>query len=435
MQENITQHRESLALRLETLIRIRWLAVIGQTIAVLFVYFQLGFDLLLLPCLLIIGASAWLNIFLKFRYPGNVRWRGRAITALLAYDILQLSVLLYLTGGIQNPFAMLIAVPVVVSAAAQKIEQSVPLLMLSIILSGALVFFHQPLPWFETGAMELPLELRAGIWVAIVSTMGFTAIYTYRVANESRKLADALAATEIVLQREQHISNLDGLAAAAAHELGTPLATISLVSKEMMLSTNVDTSLHEDATLLKSQADRCREILRKISTLSSEEDENIVKLSVQVLMEEVVAPYRGTDIQLTCEQVGDGPIPVTKRNAAILYGLGNLVENAIDFARQSVIFECDWTDQNITFTIRDDGKGFPLGVLEKIGDPYISDRTNNTQMSGGGLGLGLFIAKTLLERNGATLTFANYKENKTVGAEVVVSWLRSDFEKHSQEAL
>lgn len=430
MQENITQHRESLALRLETLIRIRWLAVIGQTIAVLFVYFQLGFELLLLPCLLIIGASAWLNVFLRFRYPGNVRWRGRAITALLAYDILQLSLLLFLTGGIQNPFAMLIAVPVVVSAAAQKIGQVIPLLLLAIILSGFLVFFHQPLPWFEPGGMQFPLELRGGIWVAIVSTMGFTAIYTYRVANESRKLADALAATEIVLQREQHISNLDGLAAAAAHELGTPLATVSLVSKELMLSADKGSPLFEDASLLKSQADRCREILRKISTLSSEGDENIANLTVQVLMEEVSTPHRGLQIDLNIEHSGEGSFPITKRNAAVLYGLGNLLENAVDFAKHTVTFRCHWTQENVTFTILDDGKGFSLGVLDKIGDPFISSRSGQNKQSGGGLGLGLFIAKTLLERNGATLSFANHGTGKKSGAEVIVNWQRSEFEKH-----
>lgn len=428
MQELIVQHRQNLALRLETLTRIRWFAVIGQIIAIFFVHFQLGFEFLVLPCLAIVGASIWLNIFLRFRYPGNVRWRGRAITALLAYDILQLSVLLYLTGGIQNPFAVLIAVPVVVSAAAQKFSQSVPLFLLAVLVSGILVFYYQPLPWYENQTMIFPLELRIGIWVAIVSTMGFTAIYMYRVANETRKLADALAATEIVLQREQHISNLDGLAAAAAHELGTPLATISLVSKEILLSSEENTSLHDDASLLKSQADRCREILRKISTLSSEGDENIVSFSVRVLMEEVCEPYRGGETELQLELHGSGPIPITKRNPAILYGLGNLVENAFDFAKSAVRFTCEWTEQSVEFTIRDDGGGFPAGILERIGEPYISVRTGGNRVSGGGLGLGLFIAKTLLERNGATLKFDNYEIENVSGAQVVVNWKREDFE-------
>jgi two-component system sensor histidine kinase RegB len=429
VQENITQHRESLALRLDTLTRIRWLAVIGQTITVLFVYFQFGFDLLLLPCLLVIAASAWLNIFLRFRYPGNVRWRGQAVTALLSYDILQLSVLLFLTGGIQNPFAMLIAVPVVVSAAAQKSKEVLPLFILALLASIFLVFFHLPLPWFEAGGMVMPLELKFGIWVAIVSTMGFTSVYTYRVANESRKLADALAATEIVLQREQHISNLDGLAAAAAHELGTPLATITLVSKELLLSAEKNSSLYEDAELLKSQAERCREILKKISTLSSQEDENIATLSVGLLMEEVAEPHRESGIELILDQNGDQPPPVIRRNAAVLYGLGNLVENAVDFASTKVVFTGEWTPDAVIFTVRDDGNGFPINILEKIGEPFISKRTSIQENSGGGLGLGLFIAKTLLERSGAELIFANNSGEQGSGAVVTIRWPRAVFEK------
>ena len=429
MQENITQHRESLALRLATLIRIRWLAVLGQTITVLFVYFQFGFDVLLLPCLLVIAASAWLNIFLRLRYPANARWRGQAVTALLAYDILQLAVLLFLTGGLQNPFAMLIVVPVVVSAAAQKVREVLPLFILAVMISILLVFFHMPLPWFQPGGMEMPLQLKAGIWVAIVSTMGFTSVYAYRVANESRKLADALAATEIILQREQHISNLDGLAAAAAHELGTPLATITLVAKELLLSAEKGSSLHEDAELLKSQAERCREILKKISSLSSQEDENIAYLSVPLLMEEVVEPHRERGVELVLEQTGDAPAPVTRRNAAVLYGLGNLLENAVDFAGSQVRFTCEWTRDQITFTIEDDGEGFPQNIIEKIGEPFVSGRSGMKENSGGGLGLGLFIAKTLLERNGAQLDFSNKTGKNGSGAKVMIIWTRQSFER------
>ncbi len=259
--------------------------------------------------------------------------------------------------------------------------------------------------------------------------MGFTSVYTYRVANESRKLADALAATEIILQREQHISNLDGLAAAAAHELGTPLATITLVAKELLLSAEKGSSLHEDAELLKSQAERCREILKKISSLSSQEDENIAFLSVPLLMEEVADPHRERGIELLLEQTGDAPVPVTRRNAAVLYGLGNLLENAVDFAGSQVRFTCDWTPDLITFTIEDDGEGFPQNILEKIGEPFVSGRSGMKETSGGGLGLGLFIAKTLLERNGAQLDFSNQTRKNGSGAKVMIIWPRQSFER------
>ena len=428
MSESPALYRENLALRLETLIRIRWLAVIGQTVAVLFVHFVMGFDFLLLPCMLLIAMSAWLNVFLRLRYPGNVRWRGQSVTALLGYDILQLAVLLYLTGGIQNPFVVLIAVPVVISAASQRVRNVIPLLLFAMGISLVLVFYHEPLPWFETSKLSLPLELKAGIWVALASTTCFTAIYIFRVADKSRKLADALAATELVLQREQLMTNLDGLAAAAAHELGTPLATISLVAKEMMNEAEEGSVLREDVELLKSQADRCREILKKISSLSSEGDENILTLTIGVLMEEVAAPYRETEKQVIISLTGKGEEPATRRNAAILYGISNILENAVDFATSRIFFTADWDEQSVRLTITDDGRGFSESILEKIGDPFISRRDESDLEKGGGLGLGLFIAKTLLERNGAALVFSNHRSDGQTGAQVEISWPRKGFE-------
>jgi two-component system sensor histidine kinase RegB len=420
---------ENLALRLGTLVRIRWLAILGQLLAVVFVHFMLGFELLFLPIMLVIAASAWLNLFLRFRYPGNVRWRGQSVTALLSYDILQLALLLYLTGGIQNPFSVLLAVPVVISAATQRARDVFPLLGLAVAAATLLVFFHQPLPWFTPEGLELPFELKGGIWVATLSAMGFTSIYTFRVADESRKLADALAATEIVLQREQHVTNLDGLATAAAHELGTPLATISLVSKEMLRELPEGSPMHEDALLLKSQTDRCREILKKISSLSSAEDENIANMSINLLMEEVATPYRDGPVKLELLQLGSRPGPIMRRNSAILYGIGNLLENAVDFANGRVVFTGLWNDERVVLKIEDDGPGFTSGLFERIGDPFITRRSARKQETGGGLGLGLFIAKTLLERNGATLEFENNEDADCSGARVTIAWQRSDFER------
>ncbi len=429
MTADSARRGESLALRLGTLVRIRWLAILGQLLAVVFVHFMLGFELLFLPIMLVIAASAWLNLFLRFRYPGNVRWRGQSVTALLAYDILQLALLLYLTGGIQNPFSVLLAVPVVISAATQRARDVFPLLGLAVAAATLLVFFHQPLPWFTPEGLELPFELKGGIWVATLSAMGFTSIYTFRVADESRKLADALAATEIVLQREQHVTNLDGLATAAAHELGTPLATISLVSKEMLRELPEGSPMHEDARLLKSQTDRCREILKKISSLSSAEDENIANMSINLLMEEVATPYRDGPVKLELLQLGSRPGPIMRRNSAILYGIGNLLENAVDFANGRVVFTGLWNDERVALKIEDDGPGFTSGLFEQIGDPFITRRSARQQETGGGLGLGLFIAKTLLERNGATLEFENNEDADRSGARVTIAWQRSDFER------
>jgi two-component system sensor histidine kinase RegB len=411
-------------LRLETLVAIRWLAILGQTLAVMVVAFGLGYEFHLSLCLALIAMSAWLNVFLRLRYRASFLLSDPAALALLCYDLLQLSMLLFLTGGLQNPFAVLLVVPVVVSAATQSPRFILPLGGLTVAAATLLVFFHQPLPW-ETGkSLQLPLAFVAGTWVAIVSTLVFTAVYAYRVADEARKLSDALAATELVLQREQHLSNLDGLAAAAAHELGTPLATIALVSKEMMRELSEDSPLREDASLLRSQAERCRQILQKLSSLSGEGDSHIGRLALSSLMEEVAAPHRSFGVELS---VGPGSVagePVFARNPGILYGLGNLVENAVDFAGTRVEFTAAWDAETITIVIRDDGPGFAREMLERLGEPFLTSRRRDPEATGGGLGLGLFIAKTLLERSGAQVDFANSDRTDTPGAIVTVRWLR-----------
>lgn len=413
-------------LRLETLVAIRWLAILGQTLAVTVVAFVLGYEFQLALCLALIAMSAWLNVFLRLRYKASYRLPDKAAMALLAYDILQLSALLYLTGGLQNPFSVLLVVPVIVSAATQSPRQILPLGGLTVAAATVLVFFHQPLPWEAGRSLDLPLALLAGTWVAIVSTLVFTAVYAYRVADEARKLSDALAATELVLQREQHLSNLDGLAAAAAHELGTPLATIALVSKEMMRELAEDSPLREDASLLRSQAERCRQILQKLSSLSGEGDSHIGRLALSSLMEEVAAPLRSFGVELAVTPGAKPGEPVLARNPGILYGLGNLLENAVDFAKTRVEFSAAWDGSIITVSIRDDGPGFSPNMIERVGEPFLTTRSRDPEAKGGGLGLGLFIAKTLLERSGATVEFANSRKAETPGALVTVRWRRDE---------
>ena len=409
--------------RLETLIKIRWLAVAGQTAAVCLVAFMLKFELPLAMCLFAIACSAWLNIFLRLRYPLNHRLSATTAIVLLAYDTCQLTLLLYLTGGLQNPFAILLVVPVIISATIQSVVQTLLLGSVAVLAATLLAFYHLPLPWEVTGQLKMPFLYVAGVWIAIISSLTFTAIYVFRVADESRKLANALAATELVLQREQHLSTLDGLAAAAAHELGTPLATIALVSKEMIRELDEDSPLHEDVLLLRSQAERCREILNKLSSLSEEGDTHIGSLSLPLMLEEVAAPHRDFGVELTLETSGNQPDPVFARNPAILYGLGNLVENAVDFARRKVTVHAAWDQDDIHIEIRDDGKGFKIELLERIGEPFVTTRNRANQETGGGLGLGLFIAKTLLERSGAILNFENSPAGER-GAIVTIRWPR-----------
>ncbi|MEM9332124.1 MAG: ActS/PrrB/RegB family redox-sensitive histidine kinase [Pseudomonadota bacterium] len=410
-------------LRLETMVKIRWLAVLGQTIAVLVVWLFLDFQFYPAFCFLLIAVSAVLNAILSIRYPANQRITQRATTMLLTYDLVQLALLLYLTGGLQNPFSVLLLVPVVISATTLSTLSTLMLGSVSILSATLLAFFHLPLPWITGEVLQLPRLYVAGMWVAIISSLSFMAIYAFRVADEARKLADALAATEIVLEREQHLSDIDGLAAAAAHELGTPLATIALVSKEMTRELEQDSLLYEDAKLLRSQAERCREILKTLTSLSTQEDQHIGKIPFSLILNEVSEPHRefGVEIDITT-QVG-GNEPLCMRNPGILYGLGNLVENAVDHATSQVVLNVAWDKSGIWITINDDGPGFDGEMSAKIGEPFVTSGGEGEPAKG--LGLGLFIAKTLLERSGAKLSFSNAPDDGLPGACARVEWPRS----------
>ncbi|MFK0687043.1 ActS/PrrB/RegB family redox-sensitive histidine kinase [Mesorhizobium sp. IMUNJ 23033] len=422
---NAPDFQQSQRLRLNTLIRLRWLAIVGQSLTVLLVAYGLKFPLPVSMCFALIACSAWMNLWLTFRYPAAHRLTPLSAFVILTFDSLQLAGLLYMTGGLTNPFSVLMTVPVVISAASLPLRLTAVLGALVMTAATLLVFFHQPLPWHEGAPLEMPFVYVAGIWMAVFSSIAFTAIYAFRVAEEARLLANALAATELVLQREQHLSALDGLAAAAAHELGTPLATIALVAKEMEKVLGDDPKYREDVTLLRSQSERCREILKRLTSLSSEGEAHLSRLPLTSLVEEVTAPHRDFGISIKLrpgERIGAEP--VGRRNPGVIYGLGNLVENAVDFARKTVTVRWSWDDEHVSFSIIDDGPGFPPEIIDRIGEPYMSTRQGNE--AGGGLGLGLFIAKTLLERSGATLDFRN-SSGLGEGAVVHISWPRSVF--------
>ncbi len=419
-------------LLLQTLVKLRWLAIVGQSLAVLFVAYGLGFDFPYRLCGVFIVSSVWLNIVLTLRYPTSFRPTDNVAQALLGYDIVQLGALLYLTGGLENPFSILLIVPVVISAATHSLWRSLLLGLLVIFVASFLVFFHDPLPWKGDIQPVTPVLYVVGTWVAVVSSLLFTAIYTFRVAEEARRLADALAATELVLLREQHLSALDGLAAAAAHELGTPLATIALVSKEMQHQLEEGSDLQEDAKLLRSQAQRCRDILQKLAHLNEEGDDHLGQLPITSMIEEITAPHRdfGVEICVTIHGSKDSQ-PVSQRNPGILYGLGNLIENAVDFAQSRVWVDADWDGDRVSVTITDDGPGYTREVLTRIGEPFMTTRSHAANTTAGGLGLGLFIAKTLLERSRAKLDFANMKQER-LGARVTITWPRKSLDNYHQ---
>ena len=423
-------------LRLKTLVRLRWLAVAGQTAAVAGVHWILGFDLPVGWCLAAIAASAWLNIFLTLRWRGNLV-TDRNAALLLSYDILQLAALLYLTGGLQNPFAFLFLVPVTVSATSLPIKWTLFLGALAFICASFLAYDHFPLPWFASAPLELPTIYILGMWTALVSGVVFSAIYARRIAEEARQMSAALSATELVLAREQRLSALDGLAAAAAHELGTPLATIALVAKELKRELPQGGDTGEDIDLLISQAARCREILSRLANRDTPADAILAQARLAVMLEDIVAPLRGSDVTIAVDAraADDGRPktagePVFERNPAITYGLGNLIENAADFAATRVDVEARWSSSDVTITVRDDGPGFSQDIIDRLGDPFVTSRkgygpVDSDDAAGRheGMGLGFFIAKTLLERSGAQVALANrtYPDH---GASVRISWPR-----------
>ncbi|MBV8793020.1 MAG: ActS/PrrB/RegB family redox-sensitive histidine kinase [Pseudolabrys sp.] len=420
--------------RLSTLMRLRWLSVIGQITAVLVVAFGLEFDFPVWTCLAVIAVSALLNVLLRLRHHATERLEPDRAAGLLAFDIAELAVLLFFSGGLQNPFAFLFLGPVLLSATALPPKYTLMLGAFAVFCATVLVFVHYPLPWDSDDPLTLPPIYMMGVWLSILLAIGFIAFYAWQVTEESRQLSDALAATELVLAREQHLSQLDGLAAAAAHELGTPMSTIAVIAKELERAIAPDAPHGDDVRLLREQANRCRDILAKLTELSSS-GEPFDRAPLTAVIEEVVAPHRNFGV--TIEVItSTGAAPVGPRNPGILYGLGNLVENAVDFAHQRATVEAHWNDDEIGVTITDDGPGFAPEVLDRIGEPYVTSRrrlSDDIDSEASGLGLGFFIAKTLLERSGATLTFEN-RAMPAHGARVSVRWNRRDFEQKPEDA-
>ena len=417
--------------RLDTLVRLRWVAVLGQTTAVLVVYFGLDFELPIWACLAVITLAAWLNVALRVRFRVTQRIEPDRAAWLFAFDIAEIAILLFLTGGLQNPFAFMFLGPVLLSATALPPRFTLMLGGFAVACATVLVFVHYPLPWDSEDPLQLPPIYMMGVWMCILLAIGFIGVYAWQITEESRQLSDALAATELVLTREQHLSQLDGLAAAAAHELGTPLSTISVIAKELERAIAPDAPHGDDVRLLREQATRCRDILAKLTELSAG-GEPFDRMPLTALIEEVVAPHRNFGVTIDVVAPTDRTAePVGARNPAILYGLGNLLENAVDFAHDRVAVDAKWGEDSVAVTISDDGPGFAPEILARIGEPYVTSRRHHLNDTGdepAGLGLGFFIAKTLLERSGATLSF----ENRGVperGAVVRLRWSRSDFEQ------
>lgn len=432
-------------LRLQTIVRLRWLAVLGQSLAIAIVTLALGFDMPIGPALLLIAMSAWLNIYLSVRFPARFRLSNTFATGLLLYDVLQLGGLLFLTGGIDNPFTMLIVAPVTVSAATLTLRSTLLLGGLALLVTIGLMINSMPLPWGQELAPTLPFLYQLGHFAAVAACMAFLAIYAWRITKESAEMSTALAATELVLAREQKLHALDGLAAAAAHELGTPLSTIVLVTKELERDLR-NGAYYDDVALVRSQAQRCREILQKLTQRSPEEEDPLhASFTVPELLAEGAAPYQNGVITVRVSSApretakGKGAKdPLGVRRPGVLYGLGNIIENATEFAKSVVDVSANWDESEVELQVIDDGPGFRPEIMENLGEPYVTTRPAGAKRQDGkktgGLGLGFFIAKTLLERSGARLSFENRRPPET-GAIVKITWPRRAFESATETSV
>lgn len=413
-------------LRVQTLLR--WLAVSGQSVTIFIVGFVLEYQMPLLSCIGLVLMSVAVNIGLWLYYPSNYRLSPKFASAYLLYDLLQLTALLFMTGGLANPFIVMILAPVTVSATVLTARATLLLVGMSCAVISLLAYFHMPLPW-KGEPPNFPEIYLLGVWAALMLGLAFISAYVWRISHEGRRMTAASTALQQVLAREHRLSALDGLAAAAAHQLGTPLGTIGLIAKELQSSPLVDSELAEDLQSLLTETKRCKEILSSLTTQSNQGDTIFSRMSLSALIREAIDEAGGhnKDISVKIEPE-DISEPYVIRQPEIIYGLGNLIENAGEFAINSVAVTSRIEAQSIEICVSDDGPGFAYDILPRLGEPWLTSRPASGDMTAqSGMGLGFFIAKTLLERTGGQVVATN-KTSPEKGAMIKVTWSRAVLE-------
>lgn len=400
--------------RLITLVTLRWIAISGQLLALAVVALGLGYPLPITPALFVIGASVILNLSVGLIYPRNRYLSGREAGMELAFDLMQLGVLLFLTGGLANPFTLLMLVPVTVSATLLSLRNTIALVVLATGILTALAVWSLPLPWRGHAPLLVPMILRIGDWIALVLGMIFLCTYTWRVSAEARRRRQALVATQAALDRARQMTAVGALAAAAAHELGSPLGTITLIAKDLKRALGSDPHFADDVQLLEEQVARCRDILAGLSQ-SKAHDDPFQTADIEAVLREVIRPHEDGHKYWNLV-VADAalalPVP---RSPELIHALENFIGNAARHAVAEVNIEVNREDDELSIRICDDGPGFPADVLPRLGEPYIG----HGRLRGLGMGLGVFIAVTLLERIGARVRFYNGPEG---GAIVDILW-------------
>lgn len=428
-------------IRLRTLILLRWIAVAGQVAAILTASVWFGIALPLGACAFAVGLSVIANLVSMTVLPASHRPTSRGALLMLLFDLGQLALLLGLTGGLNNPFALLVVVPVTIAATGLTGRATAILGAATLVCAGLFSVFRLPLRLADGTELQMPPLLEFGHAIALVIGVGFLAIYARRVSGEIRSMSEALMATQMALAREQKLTDLGGVVAAAAHEMGTPLATIKLVSSELIAELSDREGMEElrdDAALIRDQADRCRDILRSMGQ-AGKDDLHLRHAPLETVLREAAEPHahRGKALVFDLHST-DGTVtrqPQIRRAPEIIHGLRNLIQNAVDFAETTVWVDGQWSGSTLVVRVIDDGPGYPPGLLGRIGDPFLRPRADDGRDRPGyeGMGLGLFIAKTLLERSGATLSFANGADPflrqderpARSGAIVEVSWPRA----------
>jgi two-component system sensor histidine kinase RegB len=430
-------------LRLRTLLFLRWAAILGQAVAIAVATLVVGIELPMDLCALALGAAVLANLLSMAIFPENRRLTEAEAFLSLLFDLCQLALMLFVTGGLSNPFAVLILAPAMVSASALNLRSTLILGGLSILFVVAASTWFIPLRDTGGQVLVLPSLFSFGFALSICIGILFMGLFSYRVAQEMRAMSDALAATQMALAREQKLTDLGGVVAAAAHELGTPLATIKLVATELIEIAGTNADLAEDARLIRDQADRCRDILRSMGK-AGKSDEHMKTGPLCSVIREAAEPHLNRGKTVIFKGLADpqtaATMPDLWRRPELIHGLRNLIQNAVDFASARVNIHADLQGQKLRLVIIDDGIGFPPQLLGRIGDPFLRGRTETAipvdvaRPGYEGMGLGLFIAKTLLERTGADLVFGNAadpfltpdEQSALRGAVVTVTWAASE---------
>ena len=411
--------RENLNLDKKTLVILRWIAIIGQLTAINLVYFylKLDFPVFLSHSILFLGLAT--NLYLQFGIRSIILKDFNA-SIFLIYDLCQLTGLLYLTGGISNPFSILMIIPAIVSSTFLSMGTTLILGCLTIAFLFLLTIFHYPLPGLHDHSITFPKLYLTGYFLAIIVGLVFLSYFGIRFSGESKRRSDAINKVQQVIAKEYELESLGGQAAAAAHSLGTPLATISVVASELKKEIGENSEHSKDIDLLISQTKRCGEILKQISKKQIKEDEFFSKTTIEELLEEIVETFKETTSKKLKLNFDENEKKFDfQRSPELIYGLRNFIGNAVKFAKSTVEIRVKSNFKNLNVSINDDGPGFPEDVKEFLGEPYIQSKSTEVSLNAG-TGLGTFLGKTLLERRSAHLSFS--KDNKLGGASVYITW-------------